>query len=253
MRKEISKSDLSQILDIINEALIFENDEQVHTLIDKTNALIEFTRVENFADDSNETIDEKMAAFQKVALFPEKWEKRYNGSGPFLYENITATAHSSSGLVYWDDYAELRNAAEKRKGKSKEIMTGAATCGEKEVWVFSMKGRRSSERAILSLGGGKYEKRSRSRKILEYVSPHLCLAAKRVIREKNKSLIQLTSRETEVISWTADGKTAWEISKILNISPRTVEFHMGNIMDKLDAANSQNAIAIALSNGLIEY
>jgi DNA-binding CsgD family transcriptional regulator len=253
MKSELSKSDLNLTLDIIHKSVTCKTDEHFEELICRTNRLIEFTHIRSLLGDSNEYNDKKMAALKMITSFPEEWEKRYNENDYFLYDNIAATAYSSSGLIYWADYTEIKNAGKKRNEKSREIMAEAASVGLKEGWLFSMKGRRSSERAILSLAGEKSENCHRSRKILEYVSPHLCLAVKRIILEKDKSLPRLTSREIEVLSWTADGKTAWEISVILNISRRTVEFHMGNILHKLDAANSQNAIAIALSNGLIKY
>jgi LuxR family transcriptional regulator len=42
----------------------------------------------------------------------------------------------------------------------------------------------------------------------------------------------LTPREVEILQWTADGKTAGEISEILQLSDHTVTFHMGNAMRK---------------------
>lgn len=253
MKKELSKSDSNLTLDIIHEALSCKHTKQFEKLIHKTNSLIEFTHIRSLLGDSNEYNIKKMAALKMITSFPEEWENRYTQNDYFLYDNIATTAYSSSGLIYWTDYIEIKNADEKRNKKSREIMAEAATFGLKEGWLFSMKGRRSSERAILSLASEKSENCNRSRIILEHVSPHLCLAIKRIILDKGKSLTPLTSREAEVLSWTADGKTAWEISKILHISRRTVEFHMSNILHKLDAANSQNAIAIALSNGMITY
>lgn len=61
----------------------------------------------------------------------------------------------------------------------------------------------------------------------------------------------LSSREHEVLSWTADGKTAWEIARILGISPKTVNFHIGNILFKLDAQNKVQAVSKASTMGLL--
>lgn len=59
------------------------------------------------------------------------------------------------------------------------------------------------------------------------------LAAKRPPGES----ICLTSREIEVLRWTADGKTSSEVGEIMNISERTVNFHVNNSLEKLGAAN----------------
>lgn len=65
------------------------------------------------------------------------------------------------------------------------------------------------------------------------------------------SKVQLTERERECLLWTAEGKTSWEISKILGVSERTVVFHLQNVADKLKVVNRQQAVARAVSLGLI--
>jgi len=43
--------------------------------------------------------------------------------------------------------------------------------------------------------------------------------------------------------WTAQGKSSWDIGRILNISENTVKFHLKNAMRKL-GTNSRIAAAI---------
>jgi LuxR family transcriptional regulator, quorum-sensing system regulator SolR len=62
---------------------------------------------------------------------------------------------------------------------------------------------------------------------------------------------QLTERELEVLRWCKDGKTRPEIGEILCISAKTVEYHLGNIMNKLGATNQITAVVIAIQRGLI--
>ncbi|SUY92937.1 Transcriptional activator protein luxR [Buttiauxella agrestis] len=64
----------------------------------------------------------------------------------------------------------------------------------------------------------------------------------------SKQLIipRLTKREQECLQWVAEGKTNWEISKILSISERTVIFHVNNCMAKLDSKNRVQAITKAM-------
>jgi LuxR family quorum sensing-dependent transcriptional regulator len=61
----------------------------------------------------------------------------------------------------------------------------------------------------------------------------------------------LTAREIEILTWTARGKTRWEISCILSISEETVKTHLEHVCQKLQAQNKTQATAIALINGLI--
>jgi len=61
----------------------------------------------------------------------------------------------------------------------------------------------------------------------------------------------LSTREQEVLTWSKQGKSSWEIAAILNISERTVNFHVKNIMQKLSAVSRTQAVALAIERGLI--
>jgi DNA-binding CsgD family transcriptional regulator len=63
----------------------------------------------------------------------------------------------------------------------------------------------------------------------------------------------LTARELEILKWIKEGKTSWEIGKILGISERTVNYHVSDITRKLNAMNRNHAVAIAVSHGLVEF
>lgn len=62
---------------------------------------------------------------------------------------------------------------------------------------------------------------------------------------------KLTAREIEVLRWTADGKTASEVGLIMEISERTVNFHVGNSLLKLNATNKTSAVIKAAMLGLL--
>jgi DNA-binding CsgD family transcriptional regulator len=66
-----------------------------------------------------------------------------------------------------------------------------------------------------------------------------------------ESLSHITPREKEVLRWTADGKTSYEIGKILAISINAVNFHVNNVVAKLDASNKTHAVAKAGLLGLL--
>ncbi len=62
---------------------------------------------------------------------------------------------------------------------------------------------------------------------------------------------RLTSKELEVMKWTAAGKTAFEVGTILGITERTANFHMQNICAKLGVINKRAAIAKAIQLRLV--
>lgn len=62
---------------------------------------------------------------------------------------------------------------------------------------------------------------------------------------------RLSERECEVLRWSAIGKTSWEISMILRISERTVNFHLQQVSRKLGVKGRRAACARAVALGLI--
>lgn len=62
---------------------------------------------------------------------------------------------------------------------------------------------------------------------------------------------RLTPRELEVLSWSAEGKTALDIAGILCLSQETVHSHVKNAVQKLYAANKMAAVVRAVRLGLL--
>jgi transcriptional regulator EpsA len=95
--------------------------------------------------------------------------------------------------------------------------------------------------------------------ILELIMPHLHCALIRVasnsgnvVINSNKLVKKITGREAEVLQWVHLGKTNWEISTILNVSPLTVKNHVQNILRKLDVQNRGQAAIKASKLGLVK-
>jgi DNA-binding CsgD family transcriptional regulator len=55
----------------------------------------------------------------------------------------------------------------------------------------------------------------------------------------------LSPREREVLEWLRMGKTSWDMSKILRISERTVNYHVNNIIRKLGVVSRLQAVSVA--------
>lgn len=64
------------------------------------------------------------------------------------------------------------------------------------------------------------------------------------------SAADLTRREREILRLVAAGRADREIAAALAIRPRTVEWHVANILRKLGAASRTAAAAHAIRHGL---
>jgi len=62
----------------------------------------------------------------------------------------------------------------------------------------------------------------------------------------------LSPREREVLGWLAQGKSNWEIARILGVRERTVKYHIGNIKEKLGVSTRIQAVVEAIQSGILE-
>jgi len=62
---------------------------------------------------------------------------------------------------------------------------------------------------------------------------------------------RLTARERDILRLVASGRTNKAIAATLNISERTVKFHIGEILARLGASNRAQAVDIARESGVL--
>ncbi|OYV00536.1 MAG: hypothetical protein CFE45_08700, partial [Burkholderiales bacterium PBB5] len=62
----------------------------------------------------------------------------------------------------------------------------------------------------------------------------------------------VTARERQILQWVRDGNSNQQVAQALNISPLTVKNHVQKILRKLGASNRAQAVARAMSMGLLQ-
>ncbi|MFD3163525.1 response regulator [Herpetosiphon sp. NSE202] len=79
------------------------------------------------------------------------------------------------------------------------------------------------------------------------------LIASKLLRQvqRDTNLVELTPREHEVLQQLAQGFANKQIAYTLNITERTVKFHLNSIFQKLGAHNRTEAVSIAYERQLI--
>ena len=69
-------------------------------------------------------------------------------------------------------------------------------------------------------------------------------AARRRMIEARDRISTLSTREREVLDWLAEGSSNKAIARELDISPRTVEIHRSNMMNKLGVRHAAEAVRL---------
>ena len=70
--------------------------------------------------------------------------------------------------------------------------------------------------------------------------------------ETPSASVRLSSRQREVLIWTAQRKTTWETSMIMKCAEATVNYHLKQVFRKLRVTNKIHAVSRAVSLGLID-
>jgi two-component system, LuxR family, response regulator FixJ len=73
--------------------------------------------------------------------------------------------------------------------------------------------------------------------------------AQAVVQDARDTIARLTPRERDVLAGLLEGRANKAIGYDLDISPRTVEIHRANLMDKLGVRSLSEALRIAISAG----
>lgn len=182
--------------------------------------------------------------------FPEAWLERYLREGYFKVDPVVRYAHSTSLPAIWADeiFHDTKSAQFWEEAKAFGLSQGLSFAVHDQpgvTGIFSL-GRDKPldlpEPDMAALIG---------RAQLFAAMLHQAVSRLNLPKLLPSPDVSLTPRERECLIWTGDGKTAWEIGRILGIAERTVVFHMNNAIQKLGATNKTQAIVRAVSLKLL--
>lgn len=83
-----------------------------------------------------------------------------------------------------------------------------------------------------------------------YIHMALLRTAPKTVPTTDRCINTLSLREITILNWMKNGKTNWEIGKILGVSERTIRFHIESIFTKLEVTSRSQAVATAIEHGL---
>jgi DNA-binding CsgD family transcriptional regulator len=176
--------------------------------------------------------------------YPKEWLTIYEERGFVTIDPVVRAHFSDLTPKIWSD-------TYRHNGRPQPFVSLAEDFGIRDGYSFGALSPADTTATIFSLCVHK-KPAPRALKFLDILAPHYHEALRRVTRRTSPPLPTLLSRrEKEVVRWLADGKSTWEISAILGISERTVKFHVGVILHKLNAVNRTHAVATAISSGVI--
>jgi DNA-binding CsgD family transcriptional regulator len=181
------------------------------------------------------------------ASFPVGWLDHYAQSQFHLIDPIITENFSRFGLQYWGDTYQ-------KAPPPRTFLSEAESAGLGKGFSYGLQSDSRTGGSLFSFSGPRLPPHPRTTVILERVLPHLHRVLGQLDAGEPSGIlaIPLSGRELEVLKWISVGKSSWDTGMILQISERTVNFHIKNLLLKLDAVNRPQAVAKALRLGLLQ-
>lgn len=180
--------------------------------------------------------------------YPEQWQTLYADRGYMNNDPVVMRGMVSQLPFVWSEHYSQASDTFWEEARQFGIANGwsqsATDCRGRQSLVSFVRGAECLSSAELFANGARLS-------FLAHAGhEYLC---HQLAREHHaQDLGELTTREVEVLRWTAEGKTAGEISILMGISERTVNFHTANTMAKLNCANKTATAVKAAILGLLD-
>ena len=248
-RSGVSADDAQRILELINGCLGCRTREDFTGLVLETRNLASF----DHAIAALGCHDKRLGIFIDHGInisFPEEWCIEYDARNYIQADPVVKANFVDYSFQHWSVAKERYHSR-----AQKEIAALCEDFGMEEGFTIGSRPSPLVEYgAMFCFSGLPKSRDKRTPAILTNLVPHLHLAFAQICHSKlkDKGPAGLTPREKEVLDWLKQGKSSWEISVILNISERTANYHIYNMMRKLEAVNRPQVLAIAARLGLID-
>lgn len=182
--------------------------------------------------------------------YPGPWESIYLGSDYFNIDPVLAEAKRRRDVFFWTaDAWPARGSSPLRRFRDEAIGHGIR-CGvtipvEGSYGSAMMLTFASPERNVDI--SGLLDAKKAVQVVMAVHYQLKILAAKMAISPKR----MLSPRELMCVMWATRGKNTPDTAKLTGITPRTVQHHLDNAREKLDAKTVPQLVAIAKDRGLV--
>lgn len=181
--------------------------------------------------------------------YPDEWQERYLKMGYAEVDPLIKKGRKGVGAFRWSEVYTDESTTENER----RVLDEAATFGLRSGVTVPLHGPADSFKFMSFAQSSDSELQNRAITYLQIAAIHFHLrVAKLGTPMASEHAYKLSPKEIECIFWVSRGKTSREIGTILGRSRNTVDFHVKNVMQKLDVTSRTVAAVKALKLGIIE-
>ena len=181
--------------------------------------------------------------------YPEDWMKYYFAHNYFEVDPVIKVIKQHNGAFLWNSVPELKNGLQRDEYVLMEEAREAKLLDGVGIGFHGTCGRVVGMGVASSAGKAYIDKNSVS--LIYALCSQFHLFYQEFESRSSAVPIQLSPREKEVLTWTAEGKSRTAIGEILNISDDTVKTYITRVYAKLGVNSIPLAILKAVMLGLI--
>lgn len=176
------------------------------------------------------------------------WYARYTSEQLFFDDPTIGTVFARARPFSWSDVS-----AEPLAPRRRRVFEDAARAGLHGGFIVPVTGPYGDVVSILMTSDSATESDARARAVLTALATVYATIGNSFLEASHDepTASPLTRRECECLSWAAQGKTDWEIGRVVGIAPRTVGLHLDNARAKIGAATRAQAVIEAWRHGML--
>lgn len=172
------------------------------------------------------------------------WKDLYSQGKLMIEDPVVRSFRHNLGFLDWDDAFHVYPP-------SSAFMAAVEDCDLLPACSYGYSCDKRDTRGVVtvcSLNGMERPLTHNDRYLVASLVPMLHVAGK----GRQFQIRALTAKELEILKWAREGKTAWEIALIKEVSEATVKHHLKSIYAKLGVTNRAQAVGEALCRGIIQ-
>jgi len=178
-----------------------------------------------------------------MCTWPAKFAQAYQACGYSQHDPILQEIIRIRCAVVWPDVWERRRLSPEEN----KVLEHAAQLGMRSGLAIPITDAGGNV-GFVSLCGPQPRTDATCRSVLTLVSIYV-FHRLRALAAANGTGQRLSRRELEVLRWIAEGKSDWQIGRILAISAKTVNYHIENVKRKFGVATRMQAVVSAIQHG----
>lgn len=188
--------------------------------------------------------------FEQMVLlrkWPSGWFEIYAGQNYVRVDPVIRLCKQTVNPFEWSEAPYDRES----ETKAHEVMTRATEFRMARGFCLPIHGLTGYE-ACISMSGTHLDLTPRTKPAIHLMALYAFDRVRQLVLPTQQMKNPLSAREREVLQWSAIGKTASEVAEIMEITERTVTFHLERAREKLSAQSKIHACVKALQNRLID-